>query len=194
MSVKLLMNVMPANGYRFRDSDGTAFTSTGWGDLVKLVADYRRRQGKPTEGVEQEVLEQACVRNPQICMDAGPRQGKRVFMPAATPKSRAIRWLNSVSELPKPLILVLKDEADRRAGACLRCPRNVPAGVGCAACVNAMSALRAKAFPGQRMKFNPDLHVCEVLGTDLPTAVWLRDQLAVSNPDLPAHCWMKATL
>lgn len=189
--MKILVNILPPDGYRFRDPDGSAFVSTGWGPLIQQVREYRARKGLPTTQVAAEVMEQACARNPQVCSEAGAQQGKRVHVPAATTKSKVIRWLDSIKSPPPR---VTAEEAQRRAACCLRCPKNVKVTGGCAACSEVLMALRKRIFPAMPPKVNPDLHACEILGKDLKAAVWMESEVAEVNPELPAHCWKKKTI
>lgn len=190
---RILLNILPPDGYQFRDPDGSGFKSTGWTALIQLVSDYRKRKGLPTEGVAAEVFAQACARNPQIC-DTQVRQGQRVFLQQDSLKSRTIKWLDALRKQPQPVPQVGAEEARRRAGLCLRCPNNRSVSGGCGSCVAAMNALRDRAFSVQRPKFLPDLHSCAVLGLDLKAATWLEEELAVSNPELPDYCWKKKTV
>lgn len=188
----LLLNVLPPDGYQFRDPDGSGFRSTGWGPLIATVTEYRARKGLPTAGVAAEVMEQACARNPQICGHQ-VRQGQRIFLGKNSLKSQVIRWLDDLRKQPQPVPRVLPEEARRRANLCIRCPRNQSVSGGCGSCVAAMNALRDRAFPVQKPKFHADVHACAVLGLDIKAAVWLLEEVAIPNPELPDFCWKKKT-
>ena len=56
-------NMYPKDGYRFKDPDGSWHHGDSWAGVINRVKAYRSRQGKPVDGVHDEVIAQACHRN-----------------------------------------------------------------------------------------------------------------------------------
>jgi hypothetical protein len=139
--------------------------------------------------VVQEVMAQACQRNPRLCHEEhDPTRPK----PPVPLKSRVLRWLYDMVQrkAQQPINLVAGEVVRQRAEVCAVCPRNKALGVNsCAACKQTVKAHREAIFEG-KVQFDGRLGGCEVLGTDLASFVSL-DQDRIDNEALPAHCWTK---
>jgi len=141
---------------------------------------------------EQDVVAQACRRDPQICGES-----YRVSPIARPPslKATVLKWLSSFLNLTRKgekLEFVSPNEAYDRSNTCERCPFNTPLGVSsCSSCKQALREFR-KALLGSK-KQDTRLGGCSILGVDLQTAVHL-EELRVDNPQLPAHCWRKKSV
>lgn len=187
-------NLYPSGGHFFVESDGSKHRAGNWRAVIKKVTEYRQRARLPMGDVEQEVMAQACARNPSICYDdrraPPPPQPKSV-----TIKAQVLKWLFGFQQLKErePLNYVSTAESVARAAICAKCPLNTPLGVKtCATCKETLKEYRKQLLGGARAR-DSRLGGCAVLGSDLVTAVHL-DELRVENPALPPHCWRKKAI
>jgi len=81
----------------------------------------------------------------------------------------------------------------RRAGTCLNCPFKQGLDEGCGSCRSAIKQLRREVIDGRPEYAGLLMTGCQILGTDLPTAVHL-DEITVDNKQLPDNCWRKRTI
>jgi hypothetical protein len=181
-------NLYPRDGYWFKEADGLTIRADSWSGLFKRVANYRKRAGYPTGNVEQEVVTQACGRNPGICTEEN--QTYKTELKKSNLKGRVLAWLNAKTR-DKERQLSFEQDARARAAVCAGCPRNQALPDGCASCRQAVQESR-KSIIGARFQ-DGRLNVCSVLGEDLNTSMWL-EQIREENSELPANCWRKRTL
>jgi hypothetical protein len=190
--MKFNKNLYPPNGYTFTEIDGTEIMSTGWKPLVAAVIAYRVRTKKPTEGTEQQIMDQICARSPSHCHTPTPdAREKAMRMPSL--KSRVLRALGTQVQdhKKKPVVYVSKAVAATRAETCRKCPKHTFLKTSCATCSIAMKEFR-RAILGRNVP-DTSVSVCAVLGCDLPSSVFL-DELTVENAELPGHCWRRKTI
>jgi len=190
--VRINCNLYPSGGYYFDESDGSRQRAGGWRAVIKKVTAYRQRARLPLGDVENEVMAQACSRNPALCYDDRAVQPPK---PAVTVKARVLKWLFGFKQLQErePISYVGVAEAAARAAICAGCPQNTPLGVHtCATCKATLKEYRKQLLGGGRPR-DARLGGCNVLGCDLVTAVHL-DEIRVDNGALPAHCWRKKTI
>jgi len=183
-------NIYPKDGYFFRESDGSKHVATSWEGVVKRVTRYRERQGRPVGSVHDEVVFQACHRNPSLCVDDNGTY--RVKLQEASLKSRVLRWLSKLREIKKEGFRFV-DQAlhDARVDVCYRCPLNKNLPEGCSSCRAALNVLREELV-GSR-KTDSRVTACPILGEYLPVSTWI-DLPAVGNESLTRECWRKKTL
>lgn len=184
-------NIFPKGGYLFKDPDGTVHTGDSWAGVRARVKAYRKRQGKPVDTVDEEVITQACQRNPVLCVEEHPANAEQ--MKKVSLKGRVLLWLNRVRNVrgKRPLVFVAGDLNAARADVCFRCSKNQGTPEGCGSCRAALKALRDDII-GSR-NFDQRLNACGVLGEYLPVSTWLELQ-AVPDPELPWECWRKRSL
>ena len=182
-------NVYPHDGYFFLDSDGARLYADTWAGVVARVARYRRRAGLPAGDPAQEVVTQACQRNPVLCREDDGTT--RVQITKESLKSRVIKWLSNL-KADQGKQFVDSQLARERAQVCANCPKNTSLPGGCASCRAAVKELRESVL-GRRFQ-DGRLNACLVLGADLQTLVHLETQ-TVDNDELPSHkCWMRRTI
>ena len=185
-------NLSPHDGYYFRDSDGSTHHAQGWNGVIARVTAYRKRQGKPTDTVVKEVTEQACSRNPVLCVeDNGATQAA---VRQASLRTRVLQWLivKKADREKQELRFVSPDLHAARTDVCIRCPcdKSMPGG-GCGSCKAAVTEMQG-AVVGTRIT-DPRITACPFLGEHLPVSTWL-DEPAIANPALPPECWRKRTI
>lgn len=190
---RINVNLYPKDGFIFTEADGTRIRAANWRAVIKRVVEYRAQNRLPAGDPEMEIMAQACSRQPNICFE--DRGSAPVPKPAKTLKARVLQWLNHFLQLQQkdPLSYVDAKTAAGRAAICAKCPKNTPLGVNtCSTCKQALAEFRKSLLGGGRAR-DSRLGGCEVLGTDLTTAVHL-DEIRVNNGALPAQCWRKTSI
>jgi hypothetical protein len=182
-------NVHPHGGHWFQESDGTKIVGDGWAGVIARVKRYRERRGLPPGDPTQEVINQACQREPVICVHENPAYDNQ--LKRGNFKGSVLTWLSQaiIRRSRKELQFVEDAERQRRAQICATCPLNQEFNNdGCASCRAAVDESRKNLLGGKfkdaRMKG------CKVLGEDLQVATHL-ETVAEDNPELPGHCWRK---
>jgi hypothetical protein len=185
-------NLYPADGYRFKETDGTIFRGPNWNSVLKQVVAYRERAKLPKGDPLREITEQACARQPAICFDD---QGRVAPKTQLSLKSKCLKWLNGffqAKEKGESLAFVSAGEAEKRAEICRACPANHDLNIsGCSSCKQSFAEFR-KGILESRVQLK-GVHGCGVLAVDLKVAVHL-DEIRIDNPNLPAVCWRKKAL
>jgi len=177
-------NVHPKSGYKFQEADQSWHVADTWGGVVARVTAYRRRRGVEIGNVHQEVIEQACRREPVLCTEANA--ATQTKLREASLKTRTLNYLNSLRG--KQHSFVDDKLARDRAAVCAGCPLNIPLNEGCSSCRESLKALRQDII-GDRHR-DGRLNSCAILGEDIQTALSLDSQTVV-NGELPAHCWRR---
>ena len=189
---KINPNVYPKGGYLFHERDGTTHAADSWRGVIARVKAYRVRQRQPVDSVENEVIIQACQRDPNLCVDDnGATQSK---LKEASLRTRVLQWLlaRKRDRENNELRFVSRELHEARTDVCIRCPvdKSMPGG-GCGSCRAAVKELR-EAIVGGRTT-DSRITACPLLGEYHPVSTWL-DVQAVENAALPAECWRKRTL
>lgn len=182
-------NLYPKDGYFFRESDGSLHRGKNWREVIAKVTEYRKLKGLVPGKVLQEVMAQACQRNPKLCYEEPAADRPKI---PVSLKARVLRWLYEMVQHKTrgPINLVSAEAAKARADVCAVCANSQALGVNsCAACKQTVKAHREAIFQG-KVQFDARLGGCKVLGTDLASFVCL-DQERIDNEALPAHCWTK---
>lgn len=201
-------NVVPTDGYFFKDPSGPTFHGHSWSEVVARLKHYRRRNKLPLGDPSNEVADQALSRNPHLLRPAAPKESGRPkpynrsgSAPApkkpvrVSLKAKTFTWLRSIlrqkQEQDGELQFVTQEVQKERLFVCNGCPKKQEVPGGCASCSKAYAALRSEVLDGR--PFRKDQFSCSVLGADLQTMAWL-DELTVENGDLPGNCWRKRTI
>lgn len=186
-------NLYPRDGYFFEEHDGTKIIGTTWDGVAGRLASYRKRHNLPPGNPAAEVRDQACKRNPGLCVEDNPAYHRALKV--VTLKSKILGWFSALKKQAarKPIEFIDTQTALARAGTCIGCPFNQPLADGCASCRASVNELRADILAGRSPHAQLIHRGCEILGVDLATAVHL-DNPTIDNPDLPGHCWHKRTL
>lgn len=189
--VSINNNIYPKEGFFFKERDGASIRGDTWEGVIVRVTNYRRRAGYPEGNVREEVMTQACQRNPGLCIEEDGAY--RAALNKATLKTRVLKWfLDTFSRHQRePFTFSYETDANNRAQVCATCPKNQQMPGGCASCKAAVEESRKNIIGGRFV--DARLHACDVLGEDLNTARWI-EQIVVENGDLPGFCWRKKTL
>jgi hypothetical protein len=184
-------NIFPKDGYKFQDRDGSWHHADSWAGVIKRVRIYRTRNKMEMGNPEVEVIEQACARAPNLCVDNNGHTEERVKV--ASLKSRVLQRMNALSQAKEKnqVNFVEHDESRQRAEICAKCPKNISIPAGCASCKAALKHLREVVI-GKRF-VDGRLSACAVFGSDLATEVHL-DEVRINHADLPGNCWRKTTI
>lgn len=186
-------NLYPSStGYRFKEKDGSVHRGTGWENVIKRVTAYRERNGFLVGDVRSEVMSQACVGNPGICIDDSPRQiVPRKAGYASTMFQKVSSWLYQlVQQLQRGnLPLVDRPEAARRAAICAACPRQMAIPTVCGTCLAQLASFRRVVLQSQA-PVDAGLNGCAALGEDTQVSVHLNlDPVTVHEQ--PDNCWRR---
>lgn len=181
-------NIHPHDGYFFKESDGATLRADTWAGVIKRVILYRQRAKYEKGNPEQEVIAQACARDPVLCREDNGATASHIKQQPL--KARVLTWLNTL-RADKDKAFVEEHTARERAAICAACPKNKGLPSGCASCKAAVKILREQII--ERRFQDGRLNACEHLGEDLPTSVNMELQ-SVEDAALPANCWRKRTL
>lgn len=186
---KINVNLFPKGGYTFKDKDGTTHVSVrSWRDVINRVESYRRLNKLPIGNPEQEVLEQACTRNPGHCHEDAAAAPVVSAVTRKTLKSAVLTWLAGLRRIKDSLVFVSPQVAEKRAEVCANCPCNVPLKQGCAPCQTFIAEMRKSLLRDR--KVDSRLNSCDKFSRDTGVMVHL-DSVAEKNDDLPDPCWLK---
>jgi hypothetical protein len=192
---KINPNLYPSTGFKFKDpSTGVTFVGSNWGGVAARVASYRKRNGIAPGNPTEEVMAQACANNPGHCVESNGVTEAQLKIVSL--KGRIFQWFNELKKRrvrEGQLPLVDNETYLRRAGTCLNCPFKQGLDEGCGSCRSAIKQLRREVIDGRPEYAGLLMTGCQILGTDLPTAVHL-DEITVDNKQLPDNCWRKRTI
>ena len=160
--------------------------------LCEEVLRFRSREGIPLGDYKAEIAAHMAKVSPLNRID------KRHPLPVPVPEkreesvpliTRVVQWLIEVSSRTPRVVRV--DEADERAGVCLKCPHNVKWRNGCAPQVDSV-ILRGMALRQRPIySHDQDLLACRIHSLFLPAAVFVdRDYLPHKTSDTPQPCWL----
>lgn len=147
------------------------------GDVAADVAEYIKKQSPQNNRFPKKPT-------PRL-LDT--REGGKGFRPYI---ERIRDWL--VSMTGKQPRLLIEDEADARAGACMTCPQNVPWKTGCLPCCDAVVSRGQNVRQRPGYKHDKKLGACRLHDIHLSTAVFIdREHLPELHPDAPEFCWLR---
>lgn len=189
--MRIRVNMFPAGGYRFKESDGTLIVGDSWRGVTARVIAYRKRAGLPKGDPAKDVNDQHCQTNPGGCFRADDGTNAAAIKVASL-KSRVLQWFSRLRESAKyePLLIGDQTNATNRANICAGCPQAQSLPEGCSSCKAAVRELRNEVIGGRPTDGRLVHRGCNAIGADLATQVWL-DQITVNDNALPAHCWRK---
>lgn len=182
--------ISPPGEFRFRDPDsGFEMKEGTFYELVRTVSIHRRNNNfRPL--MESEIENAVCqmlspAAQAEYCME-----GAR--MPTFVPWTDVLNFLKTAGAwLAGGLSTVEPSEAERRAAICAKCPYNRGLSGGCAACNNAVNALR-KAVLHKGTSVDDKLQACAICGCDNRTTVHvpIKTLETVSHDfSLASWCW-----
>lgn len=162
--------------------------------LVEMVKQYRANTGIDMGDVEGDVAEYIRAISP--INDRRPGKPRKVLVDEEKPFgfrpyiNRIRDWLISVA--PKQPRLLIEDEADERAQACMKCKHNVPWRTGCLPCNEQVLDRSYNVRQRPDYKHDDNLGACRLHDFHNPAAVFIdREFLPKVHKDAPAECWMK---
>lgn len=201
---RINVNIRPAHGYVFKDTDGSTHRASSWPLVIVKVKAYRERQGKNTETTEAEVMAQSCERYPSLCRPSGDHRPApnsaapaptKIVQPVMSLKTHVLLWMARLlkhKDAGNPMEYVPATEAVQRAEICRKCPFNQPFIIpGCGSCKTISTEYRDALIP--KHVRHAGLGGCLLLGVDLVTSVHL-NEVRVTNSSLPTNCWRKITI
>jgi hypothetical protein len=180
--VRLNPHLRPPGGFRFVDADKVEHVAESFDRLVKNLAAYRKRVGRPPGDPSAEITEQICRRNPAMCVGDSPGyDGKALAARVVANINALVRDGNRRNTDSK--------NVPARALACAGCPFNVEWLSFCLPCQKKTARLLEHIVrpgkPLKSLKGRACLRACD----DLSVAVWLSEGPGVSGA--PAQCWRK---
>lgn len=186
--IRINVNLFPKDGYFFRETDGASIRAETWKGVIARVKEYRRINNLPAGNPEDEVIAQACQRNPSFCSKETEKQREQTRKVSV--KGRVLSWLSNLRKKKETeeIPFVEPALATERARICMSCPQNTPIADGCSSCKAALAEYRRGLLNNR----NPTKHLngCAVLGEDTCVSIHLDDQ-RVENNELPSNCWRK---
>lgn len=187
---RINVNLHPKSGHKFREADGTLIIGPSWTAVINRVIQYRKVNNKPPGNPTQEVHEQACQQNPNLCVQVSPETNRK--RQEVSLKGKVLQWFARVKSVAREFVSL--DAATQRSSICVGCPNCVALPDGCASCRAALRELRKEVLgEGRPVDERVIHHGCLVLGFEPGTAVHLNEP-TIENAELPAHCWRKRTL
>lgn len=200
--MKIGRGKVPPNGWHFQVAPGIMLEAINEEELVKQIFEYRLRHNIPVGDIERDIDDYYCSRWPKVCHKE-PKDWENIPKTASAAPSeslmhRVTRWAAMmVHGQPKGgFSLVSAEEANRRAGICVGCPRNQPWRTGCSGCSSSSATVLAQIRKLQTVKQQGELVGCRVAGWDNATACWMPlNALPLTESqiqELPDRCWRKA--
>lgn len=198
--MKVSRGKIPPGGWHFELAPGHVINAINEEKLVAMIFEYRARNNLPVGDIEREIDDYYCKRWPEACQKepsdyspVGPSGERREPM-----LNRVTRWASQLAmRMPRGGFQIeLKNEAERRAGVCFACPKNVPWKSGCAGCSQTTTTLLMQLRNLQITEKAGNLMGCEVCGWDNMTAVHLDPALTplseAQENALPERCWRRS--
>lgn len=185
-------HLRPIDGRYFIDEDGIKHKAENWPALALRVANYRKRNGKPPGDPVREIEEQVCARQPDYCRETMPVTRVEIVRENSGELSKKVmRWLSWIVSQKRigKLRRVPREEMQRRADICSRCPLQRGLNQSCGQCKETRKTTRIAVLETER-RVNSQLKGCLALGEDTELSVHFQ-QTASTNPELPAECWRR---
>ncbi len=187
-------SVIPPGGFHFIDtSSGVPVRIEGDSadDVANKLLLFRTRNGLPPGNPLEEYRKWLCESWPHFCIDSSPPavpSGSGV----AHISSRVATWMADFIRNYRGSDLVLQSEADRRAGICAECPRNVLYNAtGCGSCLESISRLSFIYRASRVTKYDDHLRACMTTAQHNGSAVWASKLPPADPSTLPSHCWRR---
>ena len=212
MSVKnsiVTAMVMPGGWHYYnplKDGKQHKIEAQSYEELERTVLRFRLEQivlvdatRADPESVAEDIKAYICTHFPNSCVDRaaghpsdlpainGDEQTFRQFIPLI---SRIAEWFGNLSITPRAF--VAPATADKRAGICASCPRNIRFETTCGPCNQQIRTNTIHLLGHRTTRFDSQLLGCRELGHSNRAAVWL-DLEPVSSENLPHPCWMRTT-
>jgi hypothetical protein len=184
-------NLYPSGGWVFVDARGSKIEGDSKDHLIQEVAAHYLRTGRDAAKAEEDVVEQICSRQPDLCRTSRKMEVRttpdQIFM------LRVIQWLSrirlNVASWKKPFVSF--EEASRRANICRKCPEQRTWREYCVGCTAGAAHLGEVLRGGRKVEREEELLGCRILQEDTKTSVWIDGLRPAESDELPAVCWRK---
>lgn len=182
---------LPLRARRFFDPVlEQAFVAENARLIIKAVTKARLDASKPIDDVQSLVEEWVCMHMPHWCERKMPTTAiKRDFT-----KQDVLAFVAAVKGTIEAGGVVSKEEANRRAGICFKCPYNTKI-AGCEGC-NGIASLVFGILGARKLHNAGALKSCGVCGCNLKAKTWVPkevldnlSQVQDNREDYPAWCW-----
>lgn len=192
-------NQVPPSGYQFKDPDtGVILEARCYDHLIGIVREHRIGNGlEPIP--EADIQHQNCSRlSPsafkQFCKSDDPAHSVDSVRLHATDVARGTMAILRFKLAGSPL--VSREEAERRAAICEKCPFNAPYRMPCAGMCGELLEVVKSIVGGERTSNDVKLHACAVCKCSLAAKVHVpleilrkSDTEEIAN-SYPSTCWM----
>lgn len=172
-------NLHPKGGYKFKDADGVEHSAQTLDSLVRSLAKYRARVGRPPGNPERECIEFICSRSPQSCLDIAVKYDRASLANAVT-QDMALATQRETK-------MVDEVTAREREKTCLKCPNLLNWDKNCPTCIAKVGKLRDMIIPPGEIFSGLLGKACLSARDDATLAVWRVENQKVINP--PGECW-----
>ncbi len=168
-----------------------------WDSLMTAIYADRKSNGNPIGlGLEDEVEQYVCIRQPDECENAvlgAPRKRTLTLTDIINGTSVMLNFKRNGSEI------VSREEAERRAQICISCPWNQTFAKPCTGICQELKSIVSWIIDSQGTQYDSRLHSCGVCGCFLQASIWLRleDQCVGVTDDMKEQfkaipeCWKK---
>lgn len=182
----LLKSQIPYGGeYAYKDpNSGMFIRGTTFRMVVDRVIAHRRANGYPIGlGLEDEIEEQLCLTYPNECSEAAggvPRKYQHTLTDVVNGTRVMLSFKAHGSQL------VSREEAERRAQICMKCPYNDTFIKPCSGICQELKNLVSHIIDRQGTQYDQHLHSCNLCGCFLQASIWvpLEDQCAGVNEEM----------
>lgn len=172
MAVTIRNQIPHGGGWKYRDpSNGVLITGTTWDQIMSNVRAYRRANGIPIGlGFEDEIEQELCRNHPEECTNYDenyPRKRSLTLSDIIAGSKVMMAFYASGKEL------VPREEAERRAQICLKCPFNQHFAKTCYGICPELKNVVSAVINHVGTQYDADLHSCTVCGCFIQASVWL---------------------
>lgn len=166
-------NRIPYGGYWHYRQPGTGqlISAVTWDNLLNNIRDHRRANGIPVGlGFEDEVEQAVCREHPDECVgydETCPRK-RNLTLSDLVAGSRVM-----MSFYVHGKQLVPREEAERRAAICEKCPYNMTFAKPCSGICEELRQVVMTITNHVGTRYDSKLNACTVCGCFLQAAIWL---------------------
>lgn len=137
---------------------GTKFRASQLNAILVSIRKHEEDNGYPIQS-NSEIESQLCVNHPFSCSENPPVAPRRLHLSDIVHGTKVIA---SFKRAGSPL--VDQEEAERRAGICINCPRNVDYAKPCSGICQELVDLVKSLVGGAATKYDSMLKACDICG------------------------------
>lgn len=166
-------NRIPYGGYwrYIQPGTGQSISAVTWDNLLNNIRDHRKANGIPVGlGFEEEVEQAVCREHPDECVgydETCPRK-KNLTLSDIVAGTRVM-----MSFFASGRKLVSREEAERRAQICLKCPYNMTFSKPCSGVCPELKSVVMSITDSVGTQYDSKLNSCTVCGCFLQAAIWM---------------------